>query len=245
MRNMIAADVRRTVRKKSFWVFIAAVLIFAIVQAVRARSVWNGFHFMSNELTVLTTGNLLFGLAVFFGVYVDEFRSRAMQCMIGRGLSRMKIILAKFLDCVILLLAVYLCFALFLWLMSVIMGADMTATESAMLYVSVFFAAAKTLLYITIAAFFLYATGSTPAGVVTLLLLYIGVSMVSDFVAGTKLGRLFHPEQLLADVSLTESLMNKVLVGEADLGGIFSLLIWLFFAVLLAFLVFRKKELEF
>ena len=47
-------------------------------------------------------GSGLFPIAVFIFVYGEEFKAGVIHSVIGRGMSRAKIVTAKYLDCLIL-----------------------------------------------------------------------------------------------------------------------------------------------
>ena len=46
----------------------------------------------------------VFSLVVFLGVYADEFKSMTMIGVIGRGFSREKMVIVKFIDSLLLLI---------------------------------------------------------------------------------------------------------------------------------------------
>ena len=69
-----------------------------------------GFRFLTyfgNDSMVL----VLVGSVILLSVYGDELRSMAMTTLIGRGYSRTNIILAKFIDVVLLVIAVNIFYA--------------------------------------------------------------------------------------------------------------------------------------
>ena len=82
MRLLIRADLRRVLRKPDG---IAA-------------------EYLEMTRTTLEDIGLPFlCIPIFLAVYGDEFKSGTLQCVIGRGLSRPKVVIAKLLDAAILL----------------------------------------------------------------------------------------------------------------------------------------------
>ena len=102
MRLLIRADLRRVLRKPGFYVLIVLTLVlfaFKKPEGIAAE------YFDSTKMTLENIGLPLLCIPIFLAVYGDEFKSGTLQCVIGRGLSRSKVVIAKLLDAAILLAA--------------------------------------------------------------------------------------------------------------------------------------------
>ena len=105
MKNLILADVIRILKKRRYWSWLIMIaLLMAIMGLWAGVSNWNGFAYVAWENRFFgAVGNLLVSVGIFMDVYGDEFRSKSMQAAIGRGISRKGIIIAKIIDCIIIL----------------------------------------------------------------------------------------------------------------------------------------------
>ena len=98
MKNLIIADIRRILMKKTFWMFllIDIIVLLGNIIYLKVDGNWNAFSFTSLILTHLENfAVVLVSINVFLIVYADEFRSMSMTVAIGRGISRDKIIISK------------------------------------------------------------------------------------------------------------------------------------------------------
>ena len=99
MRRMIRGDLRRILRKPGFYVF-AVILCFMCLY-------WTTDTEPSENIDLIYSfvnygGILMISLPVLLSVYGDELHSGTMQGVIGRGLSRTRLILGKLIDCAVL-----------------------------------------------------------------------------------------------------------------------------------------------
>ena len=104
MISLMRADLRRILNKRSFQIVLGLTAALALSFVIMDRmNFWNGFVFAVNRINSLeSTIPLIMGLALFIGVYADEFQSKALQAAIGRGLPRRRLILVKIIDCTVL-----------------------------------------------------------------------------------------------------------------------------------------------
>ena len=111
MRNLIKADLQRILRKKSIWltfIFMVAFvtgMIFHDLAKVPDKSC--GFVTTATDSLIYVA--LVLGIVLVVNVYADDFKSTAYINVVGRGVNRLKFIIAKFLDAVIILVGMYVC----------------------------------------------------------------------------------------------------------------------------------------
>ncbi len=106
MRRLIRADIRRILLKIGFYVLPAIYLLISISDTQKGDY---GFEdmYQANQFTYKYMISYFAIIPVFMSVYADELRSGAWVVAIGRGMSRRKIVMAKFLDGTILTILLY------------------------------------------------------------------------------------------------------------------------------------------
>ncbi len=108
MRRLIRGDIFRILRKTGFYILPIIYYILFIIMDITAKDITIEDYIELMEMTCRYITAFVFGIPVFLGVYADELKSGAMQISIGRGISRKKIVLCKFIDCIFLGLLLYL-----------------------------------------------------------------------------------------------------------------------------------------
>lgn len=248
MIDLIRADLRRILRKRSFLLVLVVSAAIAVLLILwnKAQDVWNGFAFAVSQRAFLKSwSTLLLGIAVFSGIYADEFRARSMQAVIGRGMSRAKVIAAKIIDCTLLTALVYAFFLAFLLLMGHITDARMTPDDLRILVLSAVSGAYIVALCAPAAAITLYRTDNIPAANVTLVVLLAVLPGTLRLMEMTVLFHNLRPTHYYIE-GIADRAFSDMLLGG---GGILTLAagaaIYLGLSFLLSLLVFGKKELEF
>ena len=111
MRRLIRADLRRILAKPGF--YICPLILFALfVYGLFQSPIEYDSYYDSLEIQLNYLYPFLVLLPIFTCVYGDELKSGTMVTAIGRGLSRTKVILAKFIDTLVLSLTFCLFFLL-------------------------------------------------------------------------------------------------------------------------------------
>ena len=249
MRRLIRADIRRILKKRSVIVlfFIAlAFLCFHVIGSYLAYAK-DPVVPVKSLMSHMSTPELLIGLVILFGVYADDFRSMSYAAVIGRGLSRSKLVLAKLLDTAILTALMYGIITLVLRLGLMLVGCDLTPRLSKAFYMTIFIAVYKTVGYIALSSMILYITNNIPVTTISLLLLYIAVPFSALLFSLHPQVKAIHIERLhyagLADNAFSDFLFGSAAVGIGKL--FFGLLIYLGLVLFVTVKVFDKKELEF
>ena len=202
---------------------------------------------VKNLMSHLRMPELVIGLVILFGVYSDDFRSMSYACVIGRGLTRSKLVLAKLLDTVILTVLMYGIITLVLRLGLMLIGCDLTPRLSRAFYMSIFITVYKTAGYIALSSMILYITNNIPVTTISLLLLYIAVPFSALLFSLNPQVKALHIERFhyagLAGNALSDFLFGAVGMG---IGKLFlGLLIYLGLVLFVTIKIFDKKELEF
>jgi ABC-type transport system involved in multi-copper enzyme maturation permease subunit len=190
--------------------------------------------------------NLFIGIAIYVSVYADEFTSNSMQCLIGRGISRKRLLIAKFVNCVIVTFISYGIYTLFITITGLLMGAKMNVAESSFLYSTILTNAFIVLGYATISMIILFWSKNVAyATLVDAFLLFAGDTLLGGLNAIPVIKHL-HIDRHVFSHALECAKVDLLLTGGT---AIFTML-WhvakiCAISIIVAYLLFRKKELDF
>ena len=249
MRRLIRADISRILKKPSVIVFFCISLVYLCLYVIGSYLKYEGDPVVAVKslMSYMNMPQLLIGLVILFGVYADDFRSMSYACVIGRGLSRSKLVLAKLLDTVILTVLMYGIITLVLRLGLALVGCSLTPRLSRAFYMTILMAVYKTVGYIALSSMILYITDNIPVATISLLLLYIAVPFSALLLSLKPQVKALHIERLhyagLADNAFSDFLFGAAGAGIGKL--VFGLLVYLGLVLFVTIRIFDKKELEF
>ena len=100
MLNYIRADLSLILRRVQRYAIVLLALIASMVYVVfiYKTTSWNSVNFVSCATVCLTVQGIVLGLFEMSFVFTEDFQAKTMQVAIGRGLSRRKVVLTKFLE---------------------------------------------------------------------------------------------------------------------------------------------------
>lgn len=249
MRRLIRADIRRILKKRSVIVLFCIALVIMWMQVVGSCIAYDMDPVVAvkNLMSRIRVPELVFGLVILFGVYSDDFRSMTYSSVIGRGLTRSKLVLAKLLDTVILAALMYGIITLALRLGLMLVDCDLPPRLNRAFYMTIFISVYKTVGYIALASMILYITNNIPVTTISLLLLYIAVPFSALLFSLNPQVKALHIERLhyagLAGNAFSDFMFGSAAMGIGKL--VFGLLVYLGLVLLVTIKIFDKKELEF
>ncbi len=124
MKDLVIADIIRIFRKPTYRIVLLVCLVLSLVRGISCRmDVWNGYTFVTGQAGTMKIVGLILGISIYLSVYADEFSSNSMQCLIGHGVSRFRLLLAKFLDCVIVTVTTFIIYFFFMMMLGLALGA--------------------------------------------------------------------------------------------------------------------------
>lgn len=250
MKNLIKGDIRRIVCKKSLWVaFIAAVVVNVLMIVFYLSSMKNSsFNYMLGNLDgVGDIGGMVIGIAVFLAVYTDDFKSMTLISIIGRGNSRLRIVIAKFINSVIITLILYSIFALQVLVMTKATGMELMPDEKLALCLGLFRGIYITIGYVTMAAIVIYATGNNAFSIFMLVMFYLIIPSILPFASNLPVLKNIHLERYDYSGMCSNGLSN-IILGMTSRGVAIltlSFIIYVGASLAIIFRVFNKKELDF
>ena len=244
MKDLIKADMARILKTKLIYVCLVFILYRLIDQifqqisqeGIGAKAYIDGVH---NALDGQIYGALYLVIPVFFAVFSNEIPAKAMQCILGHGLTRDKLILAKFMDAFILLAGYFIILSGWLF----ILNDDSVATsdmQNRNLMIYILFTFIRFYGYIVFSAMVMFLTDSTAAGIVTCV----------AFTAIFKM--IFIVMKLFTDLTIYDYTFD----GQIDLSyrlieagrfgwQIIPAVLCLIAGIIITIIFFRRKEFEF
>ena len=270
MRRLVLTDLRRAQKKKSFFICLGVLVLLIITVAIVAvffptEGVENGKGKAFTGFFSVVTGlfPFLVGIPAFQTVLSDDFKSRTMQTAIGRGISRRRLVLARFYEIIALLLEATIILTIFGLGLGIILGAS--AGDLGKMLGKEWFGVLLTLGYLAIGMLLLYATQNTTAGLVFFILftanvfsLLLALLDMIPFLKdnGIKIAEIM-PEGVHGNAekylfgytpSASAAATDVAIAQDIGKGILYTAIFIALYIVLPVFLsqvVFRKKELEF
>ena len=239
MRNLLRADLRRILKRVSIYVWLFLIFVIFFLSAL-SKDYTADIVGMEQGVTSLL-GPIMVSIPVFLGVYGRELQAGSMQCVIGRGMSRTKLILTKYLECVLMCLFFFFFIWLAFFLRNNVGDAGLTANQNKMLTIFVLFAFIKTCGYFAFTTFFFFIAWSVAPGIVALLVSAFLMPMLFTMLDGF----------LKTDFSefyfngMIDNAYASIAAGDIGYTLILAIVLYIGGALLLTALVFRKKEIEF
>lgn len=247
MKDLIIADVTRIFRKPTYRIALLVCLGLSLIWAIRARvDVWNGYTFVTGQAGAMKIAGLILGISIYLSVYADEFSSNSMQCLIGHGISRFRLLLAKFLDCVIVTVTTFFVYFFFTMMLGLALGAGINVTElkyiSGIIMVWMF----RSLGYATFSMIVLYWTKNVALATITDAILLFAAGTLMSFLNSIPVIKFYHLNTYLFEGMLTGA-DTSIQLGDVSgwLWILFAIARICIFSIVVSFLLFRKKELDF
>lgn len=238
------ADMGRIRRSKMIYIGVVILLLNMFWQTskamaeegVSAKGIIDGIH---HSVGSTATPAVLLVVPIFMAVFANDLSARSMQCVLGHGTTRDKLIVTKILEAAILLAVEFLVLTA---LTSVFFDEEfaMSVTQQSTLVSYLWITALRYYGYIVFSAMVLYLTGSIGAGIITsvafALIFKVIFSLVDLFSTFT-----------IYDYTFDGCLDEAYMVIEA--GGLGWQIIPAFLYIIVALVVtivfFRRKEFEF
>ena len=139
MKRIVFTDLRRAQKKKSFLICLSVIFLLMVIVTVFAiikpsdlasypdtkETSGKALMFLNNISIALAMAPFLVGIPVFQAVFSDDFKSRTMQTAIGHGISRRRLVLARFYEVIALLIEAHLIFSVIAVIIALVLGATM------------------------------------------------------------------------------------------------------------------------
>ena len=234
---MIRADIRRILKKVMFYIIcvVAYIIMFTIEKEDTAID-----QISTIKMAMELIGSALFPIAVFIFVYGDEFKAGVIHSIIGRGMSRAKIVTAKYIDCLILQLICIIPLLLIAYLKNAISGLPISPQQNIDLFWSFVFMYLQSAGCLAFGTMALFLTMSVAGGMVTLITFIMvvadGLKMIQDYIP-------LRVYDFYYD-GLVDKAKADLMVGSAPWQLIPAIAIYIVGVLILTGVLFDRKELD-
>ena len=236
MKQLIKGDIARILRKKEIYVF--ALILYVILFAVKSKTEVEA-QIESFESMVAIIGMLLCLIPVYLTVYGDEIRTGSMQCVIGRGMSRRKVIVSKLVDCMILFTMMFIVFLLLFFVKNAIAHLTLTPKQNIMALVFVLITCIRATGYFALTGLFLFSSWNVAIGLTaSVMLVFVNISL-----ALVQQNMHIPVHDYWID-GLVNSAYNDIMIGDFPWKLIAMIVVYIIGAVIATVKIFDRKELE-
>lgn len=249
MRNLIIADIDRILRKKSLWILLAVSFLFAAagVYGKISSSPDRSLAFTVAAANGVGFAGFLVGIVLVLNVYADDFKSMTFISVIGRGISRKKLIIARFLDTFLILSNMYLLSGLFVLALKLAFRVTLSPDMGKYIVLAMISDILCTSASVVIAAAFFFLTENTTLGIIAYLNAEVIFPIALEFVSVVPAVAKYHPERYYfygaASCMMTDFLLG--VTGDGLLKLLLIIVVYMIGAGLATILLFKRKELEF
>ncbi len=248
MSNYISADLKRIFHKKSFWIVsLISILLFGLIVFIEYKAKAPTVLFLMTLTSYLGFYSLVLGLFTFLSVYADDFKCHSMQIVIGYGMPRWKLIVAKTLECALLLLIFALVLGVLQFISPIVLGFELTGTDFLTIGINLLGEYICAVGYCAIASIVVFLFQNAMYGTIVYLLLAAKVisALMSMIVSQDFIVKYIGDTSKYLFTSLVDNFTSAVVEGNFNLDGILAILLYIIVPTLISMLCFKKKELDF
>jgi len=248
MVKYMTADVRRITRKKTRAIYFAVVLALTFASGF----IFKHFNVESDLVRGLLPSLLasitatIIGLPLLNALFADDFKYKTFQQVVGRGVSRSHIVIAKFIEAIFLILLYNVLMFVAGYFSLKLNGYGLNASETEMFIQSTIKSAILTLGYVSLTMMVVYFCSNITFGIVVYMMLSLGVgeTLIST------LGLIDSVHQLVGDpgmytfTRLLEDSFSSVVSGQFTF-KIIPVVAYIIVPIIISTFVFKSKELDF
>ncbi len=249
MRKLIKADLRRILRKKAIWILLILIIIVLPIRTISGLGNVSDedFAFALKVADGINLFGIVLGLILVLNVYADDFNATTYINTIGRGLSRTKYIMAKFLVVMIVAVAFYMLEGLLAFGLTYVAGVHLNSDEVLIIVCRCVADIVSIASSVAITSVFFFLTENATLGVLVYLAIVLIIPVAIELVIALPFVQKIHLDRYYMTGAL--SMMTSDFIMGMTLQGILVLLativVYVGIAIAASIIVFRKKELDF
>ncbi|MDR2524288.1 MAG: hypothetical protein LBC95_01960 [Candidatus Nomurabacteria bacterium] len=247
MINYLRAEIYRLSRKKSLFVFLAlAALGYLLVAVMRSGSL--GAESILGDASFFILLPPVVGGVLFAAIYTDDLGSKNLSTLVGFGLSKVKIVIAKLVLALLLTALIFGLVPLLSYVFYAVLGFPASGETLGAIYLSLLKYYLLSVVFMALGAVVVYGIQRSAASIVTYVVLAFGVvGQLLGLLLGADFVNDFLPNATSYLASNLASQLYTALAGGdgSVLGAGIGLAIYLAAALVVSAVVFNKKEMEF
>ena len=235
MINLIRADLRGVLRRPTLYIFAGLMLLFAILGGLSSDAM-EMMNIEKNDTAYLVA--IMASVPILITLYGDDFRSGSMITVIGRGVSRTKLLVAKLITSSILLFGFYvLAFIEFFVFHTFLLNAYYSPKQTALTVLMIFLGWFRNVALFAFASILMYALWNVAAGIVTILGLIAFLRIL--LMAVNKEGTIYN----LTTDGMIDKGYSAVMTGNFPYQFII-VVVYVVAFIVIGSLFFKRKELD-
>ena len=238
MLNFIKADMFRVLKKKSFVVLTAIVFAaYAITLFISLKKDPELIELVSGLLS--TAAILLIGIPAFIGVFTDDFNSKAMQTIIGFGVSRRRLVLSRYCEYLVILAQAFALISLMALIMVAVSG---HVADSGALFAQLWKNYLVVAMCVSIAIIIVYGAQNTTFGLVVFIAL--AADLLSLVLTALSFVPFFSKHNIDPSLILPSNIIREA-IDNGKPAFFIAAICYIVVPLVLSIKLFEKKELEF
>lgn len=244
MSRYIAADMGRILKKISHWIMVALVLYF-IADSSTVSTMETGFDMADMLKSTFKYMSVPCGFFAILYVFGDDFKGKTAPVAIGIGISRMQVVLAKWIETVLLTTIDTLIWILGAVIASALTNGAIRASVMPGILLTGLMSVIATSTYIAFAMIIMIPTRGTTFAL--LVFIFMSTGLIAK---GLGYLVVFEPIQKIHLISvLPTNLINicrsRMILGSFAAPQWLGLIVETALFLLITILIYRKQELEF
>ena len=248
MGRYMLADMRRFTRQKSRFIYVTFILALIVLMGFLSKKFkWGDSVYNLVMSYAIAAFPIVIGPTIFIALFSDDFRYKSIQQVIGRGLSRTKYVIAKFIECILInVFYMILIFGAY-FLATKAFGIVIDKEEMTMITTSCLQGVIMTVGYISIAMILVFAWQNITLGLWIFFALAAGIVSTAVTLIFT-FDFLPKAMQKLSNYlfsSMVNGFITALIEGKFDIMIIPAVLIYLVLPVIISCALFKTVELDF
>ena len=247
MLNYIRADLYRIRLSIPRAIVLILTLLCVIAGLIWQENsvVWNSVNFVATTSTILMIVALILGFFEIVFVYTKDFKAKTMQTAIGRGLSRSQVVLTKFLECDLLILADLIFIFVACLIFSAVTGITLLSEQINTLFLCVAGQWLSTAICIHITSIFLFYLQNAGAfSILYLLVILDPPAVILSLTRNIPLLASLHLESITY-TNVVNTFISQLTLRHCNIPMLFGTIFYLVLSYFIACILFKKRELEF
>lgn len=247
MLNYIRADLYRIRLSipRALVLILTLIVVTAGLVWRQSNVVWNSVNFVAAAATIQMISSSILGFFEINFVYTQDFKAKTMQTAIGRGLSRQQVVLAKFLECDLLVLADLIVLLVTCLIFSAATGITLLPEQMSTLVLCVFSQWLSTAICIHVTSIFLFYLQNAGAfSILYLLILLDPPAIILSLTRDVPILASLHLESVTY-TNVVNTFTSQLALRHCNVPMLLGTIFYLVLSYLITCVLFKKRELEF
>ncbi|MDR2336657.1 MAG: hypothetical protein LBE03_00950 [Candidatus Nomurabacteria bacterium] len=243
MLNYLHAEIYRLFRKKSLFIFSGLALLAYLVTIFIRSGNLNSYSILKDASDLFSLLPPIVGGVLFAAIYTDDLSSKNLSTLVGFGLSKSKIVVAKLILALMTLVLIFGLLPLLMYLIYAGLGWAASGNMMANVYLLSGRFILLVMIFMAFAGVVVYGFQRSTAAIVAYLLLSLGaigqlLTLILDKILPN--ASQYLPSNIIGQLHL------NLMTGEGAIVWLgMGLLAYVVMSIIVSVMLFNKKEMEF